>query len=168
MKWATPSSGGSLTSIASGSLSGSSLVLSSISSAYTDLRLVMRGFYGSTDAAYLTLALNAGAGNFVYAQDLANTKSLNGDFNTTNTRINNQTLRNAAGSNVFQFSLFNYSTAQPHLGTTNFGAGQSTGVQQYFLSGGYYNQDSTVTSSITIALSAGTYSAGTYVLYGVK
>ena len=42
MKWAAPASGGGMTSIASGSLSGSSLVLSSISGSYNDLFLVFR------------------------------------------------------------------------------------------------------------------------------
>ena len=47
--WATSTSGG-MTSIASGSLSGSSLVLSSISGTYKNLQLVVRDLYGSSNA----------------------------------------------------------------------------------------------------------------------
>ena len=168
LKWATPVSGG-MTVLASGSLSGASLVLSSISQSYTDLRLVVSGFYGSVDAEFVTVALNAGAGNFLYLQDVANATSTASAFNQVSARVNQQTLKNINGNNIFQFSLFNYTaTNAGKVGLTNFGSGQSTGTQQLYLSGGYYNQTTTAISSITFALNSGTFSAGTYILYGVK
>jgi len=168
LKWAAAATGGGMTSIASGSLSGSSLVLSSISGSYTDLRLVVRNFYGSTDAAYVTIATNAGVGSTSYVQNLAGTTSLNSAFEQSSMRINNQTLLNQQGNNAFVFDLFNYADSQGHVGLTNFGTGKATGNQLYFLNGGYWNQNTSAVTSLTFALSAGTFSAGTYVLYGVK
>jgi len=47
LKWATPASGGGMTSIASGSLSGASLDLTSISGSYKSLQLVVRNMQTS-------------------------------------------------------------------------------------------------------------------------
>jgi hypothetical protein len=168
LKWAAPASGGGMTVLASGSLSGSSLALTSISGAYTDLRLVVYNFNGGTTGYSVSISTINGNGNTAYVQDLAGTRSLNGTFNTTPTRIDDQTLTNTAGKNCFVFDLFNYSSSVPHLGQFYLGAGQSTGNQQYFQSGMYYNQNDTAVTALTFAISTGTFNAGTYTLYGVK
>jgi hypothetical protein len=166
-EWATASAGG-MTSIASGSLSGSSLALTSISGAYTNLRLVVYNFNGGTTGYTVSISTINGNGNTAYVQDLAGTRTMNGTFNTTPTAINNQTLTNTAGKNCFVFDLFNYSSAVPHLGQFYLGAGQATGNQQYFQAGSYYNQNDTAVTGLTFAISTGTFNAGTYILYGVK
>ena len=169
MKWATPASGGSMTVLASGSLSGSSLALTSISSAYTDLRLNVYNFNGTTTNYTVSIAAGTGNGNTAYIKDTAGTRALDGTFNVTPTQINSLALTNNASQNVFQFELFNYSSAVAHQGQFYLGAGQASGgPQQYFQAGSYYNQTNTAVSSITFAISTGTFNAGTYTLYGVK
>ncbi len=167
-EWATPSAGG-MTVLASGSLSGSSLALTSISQAYTDLRLNVYNFNGGTTGYTVSISTINGNGNTAYIKDTASARALDGTFNTTPTQINSLALTNNAGSNVFQFELFNYSSAVPHQGQFYLGAGQASGgPQQYFQAGSFYNQNSTAITALTFAISTGTFNAGTYILYGVK
>ena len=169
LKWAAPSSGGGMTVLASGSLSGSSLALTSISGAYTDLRLSVFNFNGTTTGYTVSISTINGNGNTAYIKDTAGARALDGTFNTTPTQINSLALTNNTGSNVFQFELFNYSSAVPHQGQFYLGAGQASGgPQQYFQAGSYYNQNSSAVTALTFAISTGTFNAGTYTLYGVK
>jgi hypothetical protein len=168
-EWATPASGGGMTVLASGSLSGSSLALTSISQAYTDLRLNVYNFNGGTTGYTVSISTINGNGNTAYIKDTASARALDGTFNVTPTQINSLALTNNAGSNVFQFQLFNYSSAVPHQGQFYLGAGQASGgPQQYFQAGSFYNQNSTAITALTFAISTGTFNAGTYILYGVK
>ena len=57
LKWAAASAGG-MTELASGSLSGASVSLTSISTAYKNLQLVVRNYICATDAKEFSLRVN--------------------------------------------------------------------------------------------------------------
>ena len=169
--WATPASGGGMTSIASGSLSGSSVTLSSIPSTYTDLYLVIRDFYASSNFT-MNATLNSVA-NYSVMQLATNTTSGSGiqsftglgsavfDFQWTSAPNSDQ--NNSAILQIYDYA--NSLRKNVQASSAYITAAGST--QQSCWVFGQANMTAAV-SSITIATSAGTFSGGTYVLYGVK
>jgi hypothetical protein len=161
--WTSVSSG-SLTSLATGSLSGASVNLTSISSSYTDLRLVLRGISVSASAS-LILTVNgtssiygAGAGEFGTA--------LTGNYNIAGA---NQ-LSSTATNGFVQLSFYNYTNTTSlkkmsdmfvfkDTGATNFYVGETSGAANI----------TAAINQITVTVSGGnSFDAGTYTLYGVN
>jgi len=161
--WTSVSSG-SLTTLATGSLSGASVNLTSISSSYTDLRLVLRGISVSASAS-LVLTVNgtssiygAGAGEFSTA--------LTGNYNIAGA---NQ-LSSTATNGFVQLSFYNYTNTTSlkkmsdmfvfkDPGATNFYVGETSGAANI----------TAAINQITVTVSGGnSFDAGTYTLYGVN
>jgi len=168
-QWATPASGGGMTSIASGSLSGSSLDLTSISSSYNNLQLVLRGL-NTSNSCEITVRLNNISTSTYNGLNLVNnagtSESVGGvaqdkffiTYYSTNTTTN--------GSVVF--NIFDYTNTTSHKQVTsqlNYNRDTST-VNSCFLTGACRTNNAI--DRITISPSAGTWSSGTYILYGVK
>jgi hypothetical protein len=66
LAWATPTAGGGFTTIASGSLPASStLTLSSISSSYQDLYLIVRGYYTGVESSPFIRFNNISTSNYL-------------------------------------------------------------------------------------------------------
>ena len=168
--WATPSSGG-MTSIASGSLSGSSVVLGSIPATYNSLLLELRDWY------------NAGNGNSVYVRITGVTTSYFGvnsynengsaavetngtDSFTTKTTYASENVDN----NHYLVSYFpNYAdSASRKLCISNAAYETNGNVQRVTASTSYHNT-ATAISSLTLSVEGGgNFSGGTYTLWGVK
>lgn len=171
LKWATPASGGGMTSIASGSLSGSALSLTSISGSYNNLQLVLRD-YNSSSNANLTFTANGG-GFYTYtsnatATSTGTTQLVNSNVNVTGVETNYSTFSLGDENNVCLVNIFDYTaTAGLKLFSTMNRYLTSGSIRQYSATSGSINTDSAITS-ITMTLSAGTFSGGTYILYGVK
>lgn len=158
--WGTVSSGG-MTSLANGSLSGSSVTISSIPSGYVSLYLSVTNvnfsnnatlqfrFSGVTSAVYGS----HGTGNFG-AQYSRSVIWGQGQYTSAGNT------ENSFGMNIYNYlssypsaecAWFGVTTAPEYAGTI-VGAGGSTGA----------------VTSITILPSAGTFNSGSYILYGVK
>jgi hypothetical protein len=169
--WSTPAAGGGMTSIASGSLSGSTLSLTSISGSYNNLQLVLRD-YNSSSNANLTFTANGG-GFYTYtsnatATSTGTTQLVNSNVNVTGVDTNYSTFSLGDENNVCLVNIFDYtSTAGLKLFSTMNRYLTSGSIRQYSATSGSINTDSAITS-ITMTLSAGTFSGGTYILYGVK
>jgi len=166
IKWATVSGGG-LTSIASGSLSGSSVSLTSISGSYKDLILVMNNFSMSANAVpkvgFNSLASGCAQGsNFIY---FGTSPTATYDF------INpfaNRALDAGYSTGTMYVRFQNYTATTPK---TFYAAGtgfdQSAGGLTYGWQFGFLDSISALTS-IQMTTSTGTFDAGTYILYGVS
>jgi hypothetical protein len=166
LKWAAVA-GGSMTQLATGTLSGSTTTLSSISGAYTNLVLVIYGFGSSTTGYKLDLTLNnveSGYGFARYAtQAGAGADSISG-------RIRVETILNGTSQkNNAIYTIYNYAN------TTTFK--QVTYYANHILAGstdtrhwmGTYNRDTaSAITSLEIKNDIGSFNAGTYILYGVK
>lgn len=168
--WATPAAGGGMTSIASGSLSSDTLSLTSISGSYKDLRLVVRGFTMSTQTDYdLTINNNAGA---VYQlvkmyADAATFTSAATD-NDTRLRVNGFTVaNNQAGLLVVDIPDYANTTAMKLIETKMTYKKHGTVSENTVLTLGSANDLNAVTR-IDLKLGTGTWTAGTYTLYGVN
>jgi hypothetical protein len=160
--WATPAAG-AYTSLATGSLSGSAVTISSIAGTYQDLVLVLSNAYmsASTGISYNVngttgiYATGLGAGGYSpLAVDSARFYS-NADFNSSaQTSSEITTFQNYASSTwkTAKLQTFTKSTATEYAVFDKF-----AGIRL-----------ASAITSITITAQSGTFSAGTYTLYGVK
>jgi hypothetical protein len=164
LKWATPTSGG-MTSLASGSLSGASVVLSTISGSYTHLQLSISNFLPATIDASFYLRVNADATANRYAFGATGTGSTF-TFNQTGWQTSNAQSNSSSNSTII-IDLFNYTkTSGWKTGlayAVNNGSGSNTYLESFLI----YNQTPAITG-LTMLPSSGNFTSGTYTLYGVK
>lgn len=164
LKWATPSSGG-MTSIASGSLSGSSVVLSSISASYLSLRLVLRDVIPST-ATQIMMRFNGDtANNYMNADtSLAGTAKT---FNESLMSIGNQVF--TTSDSLFVVEIPDYANTVTFKLVKSLAFSQNAVTPNYnLISNRSAYKSASAISSITLFPDTGTFSGGTYELYGVK
>ena len=171
LKWAAPASGG-MTQLASGSLSGTTTTISSISGSYNNLQLWVRdfiggntngGFYvqlrvnGDTASNYQGVGIQTGGTVFTNA---TTSFGINGDD------INRNQDRNAS----FIVNFFDYANTSSNKNIqTNLAAYKDLAFFTSFYSGQYRPTTAAAIDSISIICSdAAGWTQGTYVLYGVK
>ena len=174
LKWAAPASSGGMTLLASGSISGASVDLTSISGSYTDLVVQYSGVNWATADDYLIMRFNGNTGND-YATFLQGTKLTTSLFYgaVESGRIliypGQGWLR--TGDNMFTFTIPDYaSTLDRHLMYGTLEGTPTDGVSYRVLAtfaGATYS--STAISRITLSTQNGyTFNGGTYKLWGVK
>jgi hypothetical protein len=168
--WATPAGGGGMTSIATGSLSGATTTISSISGSYKNLQLVLNDFYPSTgtalqfkfnsitDYSTLKLANQTNDGGLDTYGEKASTIIHSGLNNVKATDNNNACIVN----------FYDYAN------TSSNKVGEM--ISSYYSDNTFYQtnfqvftaKSSGAITSIDIKVGAGTWSGGTYTLYGVN
>ena len=169
LKWAAPAGGGGMTSIASGSLSGASLDLTSISGSYEHLQLVLRAANTVNDTEILIRLNNL------------STSIYNG-LNTVNNNTTVETVANVAASSFFAtywntqnptngaliFNVFDYTNTTGHKQiTSQLNYLRNTGtVNSCFVYGACRTTDAI--NRITVSPASGNWYSGTYELFGVK
>jgi hypothetical protein len=166
LKWAALASG-SLTSLASGSLSSTSLTINSISGSYVHLQLVIRNFKTTTDGATLKLRIN-GDTNTRYRRFLAYGNSGALAFDATDIQfVAGQSNVNSNGLTVMDIPDYTNTTSWKTCNWISANDQDASGGGVQNITGyGVYNQAAAITS-LTLTPSGGTMS-GTYTLYGVK
>lgn len=177
--WKAASSG-SMTSIATGSLSGvSSVTISSISGSYKNLMLYVYGvtispanqlwlrWNGLTSTGY---AYRSGSGSSIAS-------GAGGQF-ATKCQITATSIKAQQNGNVFNIEFPNYAQASMNKTATWIGGYWESGDNnQMCVGGGTFVTDSPATgggtptgaiTSITLLTGGGTFGAGDYILYGVN
>ena len=172
VKWATPASG-SMTLLSTTTLTGSSVVISSISQAYKDLRFVLRGFRASGTADMYFKFNNATTEprGFVGVRGNGGTASTWIGTGTAAIELAINLGTGASGTeNSCVMTIFNYTETTGgrafSIGSgfvDNTPSNASLNVQ-----GGFCGTGTTALTSISISLSGGTFSAGTIQIYGVN
>lgn len=166
LKWATASSG-SMTELASGSLSGASLDLTSISGSYNDLRLVVRNLLPATDGTTLRLRFNSDSNTRYNWNSVAN----NATFSNSYIEIQSYPIDNASSQGINIVNVYDYANANTwkFCDSRNFNNNSttSTNVNIDAIYKGIYNQTSAITA-LNLFMSSGNFTSGTYILYGVK
>ena len=159
LKWAAAASGGGFTSLASGSLSGSAVTISSISSAYTDLYLII-------SAPDQSILLDDDSGNNFDGYILES--STNNAAITTVTQLNTGNIYpsyNGVGTSQVQIVcyIYNYAntTARKIYNLAASGGNNCDSAQ-------WVSRSTAAVSQLSINAAAGSFAAGTYTLYGVK
>lgn len=164
LKWATPSG---TVQLATGTLSGSSVAITSIPSTYHTLILQVTAFRGSVDTK-MAVRFNNDA-NARYQRTSSNTDDNDNFpssyFNATGTQDS------AVNNSVLNMTLYNYANTSiwklaENLALTN---NQTTNTNLNFMrEAAFYNQTTAISEINLIPEAGGNWSAGTYTLYGVK
>lgn len=167
VKWAA-AAGGSWTSLASGTLSTSTgtLTLSSISSAYKDLRLVVRAIKPATNNVDARLVLNASTANVYLSYYIFSTGSL-GKIGGAYMPLAPDLMDNTYVSQ-FVITIFDYSNTTSWKTIQSNSAVISAGnpyPQPVF---SLFDGDTNAITSVKFYLSSGNFAAGTYELYGAN
>lgn len=167
LKWAAPAAGGAYTSLASGSL-GNTTTLSSISSAYEDLVLILRNPRPATDAVGLRMRLNGNTGN-VYNGELAygqNTYTFAHSFIQISSDMDNTATDSFIMIRIFDYA--NGASTWKFIQTFSIvnNPTTTTSVNVYNL-GGITNLTADI-NEISIYPGTGNIGGGTYELFGVK
>lgn len=166
LKWATSASGG-MTQLATGTLSGNTISLTSISGSYVDLYLL---FYGarSTAGGEIVLRINNDTNN-VYNTQRSNAGSGTSLLaNTNQAQIDSDSvIRTAADDNGFYY-FPNYAQTNNYIyGHLAIMANSRTwGTIVYAAASG--NGAAAITRLDLFLTGSDTFTQGTYVLYGVK
>jgi len=162
--WATSSSG-AYTQLATGSLSGASVSITSISNSYRNLQLVVQNFLPSTQTTLL-LRYNSDSGtNYLnYDTTLAGNNTA---YNETINQISGD--QHTSGTNLTIADLYDYANTTTRKLCKSLSVTQNNGTPTFNVRSirGSWNDTSAI-NSITIYVGSGTFSSGTYYLYGVK
>ena len=161
LKWTTLSSGG-FTELASGTLSGSSVSITSISQSYVDLYLQIVNPYTS-GGAVINFTTNSYTTN-TYGGNWINNSTASGSSSQT---AGNFVLGSATSTdyNMYDLTIRNYTSANRHV--MSFHAARAQQASNNAM-GAWTNQDNSAVTSIQIFPASGSWSGGTYKLYGVK
>jgi len=166
--WTTISAG-ALTELATGSLSGSSVSISSISGSYRNLWLVLKGFTPATNDASLNGRVNNDSSS-AYTNRGSGATS---DYSIGNTSWNNLSYgaknnsESAGGICVFEFLEYASTSNNKMILKNSFTKSGSATGWNYIDGFAQWNSTSAI-DSIQLFCSSGNFSSGTYVLYGVK
>ena len=162
--WAAAAGGGGMTSLASGTLSGASVVLSSISGSYVHLQLLISNFKPATDGATFYLRVNADAGSNRYFNGTVGSSSFT--FNTTGWQVS-QAQGNATDTGTIVVDLYNYTKTGIWKTAQSIATTDSGGTNYYSNQTLIFNQTGAITG-LTMLPSGGNFTSGNYTLYGVK
>jgi hypothetical protein len=173
--WSALPSSGAYTSIASGSLSGSTVTISSIPSTYTDLYLLVKGSNLSTDAFERIRPNGSSATNYISAgiygrvtdtfSSVASSGGSGIGMNLPNIALN----KGGITTNTFALSFYNYASTTEHKVISAYFTPWDASANTAAV--GFSTTRWSVTdaiSSIDILTNTGTFSGGTYQLFGVK
>ena len=160
--WVTLSAGG-ITLLSTTSLSGASTTVSSIDQTYTNLYVVMSGFYTSGGAQF-TIKPNGtnNIGNNVLGA-YANVSTLVANTNILSPGIGTST---TAVDSVAYLDVNNYANTSMTKAVDWYGS-SNNGTDGSWIASGSFRTTSAI-SSLVFAPSSGTWSGGSVRIYGVK
>ena len=170
MKWATTASGGGQTTLASGSLSGSSLSLGSLNQTYRNLRLVISNFYlsGAND---IRVKINSNSSSIYDKVQIiaeANTFRSVAAIDAANLGLNYNNPNNASTPQTVIIDLPNYTdtTSWKVINVQSYYKSYASGSAEMAVVFGGARTTSAVT---TLEFYSGvSFSGGTYELIGIK
>jgi hypothetical protein len=168
--WAAPATGGGMTSIASGTLSGSSVSLTSIPSTYNQILLTMEAVNTTTDDVYIGITLNSDTGATAYQRVFAITGAQTSGSGNASFRVFKTD--NAVLTNYTNLSFPNYNSTSTYKAIICYAFGANatttTTIDYFNQASGWWANTANAISSIQIAPESGTFEGGSYTLWGIK
>ena len=163
LKWAPA---GGMTLLSTTTLSGASTTVSSISNAYTNLRLVVFNVSNSTADGYFTIKFNG------YNDSEYITIEENGTFYTKQNSYYSTGITNTRTdvNNIWDITFGNYASTTANFKSVNGSAvyvGTGGAVKMGGIAGGFYAGGVAI-SSFTFANTGGNFAGGTVQIWGVK
>lgn len=168
LKWAAPASGG-MTELATGSLTSTSVTISAISGSYKDLVLVIRNYRPTTTDLKLMMRVN-GSSSAIY-------KATPGTFTAATTFADTETFisTTADGGAASQALIYVYVPDYANTASWKFWRYESLVNNETTNTSGAWEANyglvkttSAITSITLLPQAGGSFSSGTYILYGVK
>jgi hypothetical protein len=158
-----------MTSLATGSLSGASITISSIPATYKDLKLVIRNFKPATDDAMLEMRFNGDSTANRYSSLTSTTNYISSSFNSDRMSLqgNND---NSVANGLINIEIPDYANTSTwkYLMSNAFSVNATTTTNfNWYSRAGWYNQTAAI-SSLTLFPDSGNFTSGDYILYGVK
>ena len=166
LKWAAPAAGGAYTELASGSLTGASVALTSISADYKDLLLIIRNYRPVNDGNGLNMRFNNDTADR-YRYQAASTDNV--EFAIGYIRVTADQ-DNTTSNSLYRIEMNDYANTSTWKMAEIFGiSNNQTTSSNYnsYITYGYYNQTGAI-NRIDLSPSGSNFNAGTYILYGVK
>ena len=167
--WAAPAGGGGLTQLATGSLTSTSVSITSYSSSYKHLQLWIYEMSADANGGFqMTFNTDTGS-NYFYVQ--TDSRATDNDSASASAYINLQTEGNAGtstkGTNVI--NIYNYAStaSRKTIDGVYFGDRNTVGLKAGNLAGAWDNT-SAITSIQVKPEPGNSFDNGTYVLYGVN
>ncbi len=160
LAWASASSG-SYTLLTSGTLSGASVSLTSISQSYQDLQLIMTNVVPATSGEGIVLEINGGANNYFYA-----TVNANATWTTTNNTNILATGGQGTSQQFMTFNISNYTSTAASAFSTDGWCNDTNNVKRNYI--GFIRANAAITSIQMKVQDATNYTSGNYYLYGIK
>ena len=178
LKWAAPSAGGGYTELATGSLSGATTRIQSISADYRELVLIVKGFRPTSTSPLgrMYLRVNNDSGNNYWIMTAAGASTAGsvsfyalGNINYP--QICDQMSRTDYTESVLVATFPDYArTDTDHLYRADVKYTYSADSAGYLTQGliSYVPSTPAAINEIDIFTSEGTWDSGSYILYGVK
>jgi hypothetical protein len=158
-------SAGGMTSIASGSVASGGIDLSSISSSYNDLVLIVRGLSTLNGNQIRVRFNNDSAGNYTWKQWRAATLSNN--FGTNEIFVTDSWNTDSTTNNYIHIYFTDYTNTSSIKYMQSVTNGGFWGTSNFANTVGQWNNTSAI-NRIQLQPASGSFDAGTYILYGVK
>ena len=167
LAYTTISSGG-MTSIASGSLSGSSVALTSIVGTYTDLKLYVNDVNCNTTGVVLTITVNSLADydRVLISSDTTSTV-FDAAYAAANFQFHASPYKNGDNNNAFNMIFHNYANTDANKLISSHNFCLNVATKKELDIGLCAAKTTSAITSITISVSSGTFT-GSYNLFGVK
>ena len=169
MKWAAVAGGG-ITLLSTTTLTGASTTVSSISQDYNNLLIIVKGVNATNNGVAVMIKAN-GVGNTAYYAGLrtpSGAGTWKSDASYIRLTMSYDDLGSSNSSNQWSVNLYNYTETASFKSFAFSGSWVNGNSAQ---SGGYAGGGLATNSAITsleFGLDAGTFTAGTAVIYGVK
>jgi len=165
--WATASSG-AYTTLASGSLSGAALAVTSLSTDYRDLVFIMRDFYFNVDTSLYFRVNNTSS---IYYSARGSYEDIGVTVGQSAFQMAGSEYDSRDANNFSYWRIFDYAnTSSMKMGTAYTAFGEAGGSTfNVMLANSVINTTSAITQLNVATNGAGyTFSGGTYTVYGVK
>lgn len=168
LAWATPAGGGGMTSIASGSLSGSALSLTSISGSYKNLQLVLRNATANSNTDWRVKINNNTSA--IYGRILMQAPAgvLGAGVNQTDVALNYNNPATTSGATIIiDFPDYANTSARKMFNWMMTYEGHASSNEDTIF-GLVSAADNNAITRFDLTLFTGSFTAGTYILYGVN
>lgn len=165
LKWAA-AGGGGMTQLASGSLSGASVSLTSISTAYNDLRLVVRNYIPVNDGQEFSLRINNLSSGYINAYNPGGQSNVG----FTDDRLYGVQNDNTVSQSliIWDFPDYANTTTWKLIDLFNIGNNATTTTNANIQMRMNAINTTNAITRIDIFPYTGNFTSGTYILYGVK
>jgi hypothetical protein len=169
LKWAAAAGGASLTQLATGSLTSTSVDITAITGSYTHLQLWIYEMSADANGGF-RMQFNSDTGsNYFYVQ--TDSRATDNDSASATTFINIQTEGNAGsstkGTNVINIYAYSSTSIRKTLDGVYFGDRNTVGLKAGNLAGAW-DSTAAITSIQVFPEPSNSFDNGTYILYGVK